>query len=121
MTSHSATVSVSRLGPEECNRENQENRAFKLTPLNAFLAEPAETVSYVLEGTLPAGGLSMLGARPKTGKTTWARTLALAVARGHSVLGRASSQGSVVYLASKRSGESCRDSSRRWVRATNRS
>ncbi len=96
---HSATVSVSRLVPKESNRENQDNRAFKLTPLHTFLAEPAETVSYVLETTLPTGGLSMLGARPKTGKTTWARNLALAVSRGQSVLGRATNPGSVLYLA----------------------
>ncbi len=91
--------SVSRLAPIDNNRENQANRAFKLTRLADLLAEPPESVSYVLQDTLPLAGLSMLGARPKTGKTTWARNLALSVARGEAMLGRATMRGPVAYLA----------------------
>ncbi len=40
-----------------------------------------------------------MAAKPKVGKSTLARNLALAVARGDEFLGRATTQGSVIYLA----------------------
>ncbi len=93
-------VSLSRLALIQNNQENQANRErFRLVSLSDFLAEEPETTRYVWEETLPAGGMSMLGAKPKTGKTTAARNISLAVARGESVLGRGTTAGSVVYLA----------------------
>jgi hypothetical protein len=50
------------------------------------------------EDHLPAGGDSLLGAKPKAGKSTTARGLALAVARGDDFLGCQTSQGTVFYL-----------------------
>ena len=63
------------------------------------MREPEETVSWALDGLLPTGGLSLLAAKPKTGKSTLARCLALAVARGEEFLGRTTVRGAVVYLA----------------------
>ena len=42
---------------------------------------------WVVDGRLPVGGTSILGGRPKVGKTTLARSLALAVVRGEPWLG----------------------------------
>jgi 5S rRNA maturation endonuclease (ribonuclease M5) len=72
---------------------------FNLTLLGDLMKEPDEAVSWLLDGILPSGGLSLLAAKPKTGKSTLARCLALAVARGEEFLGRATLQGPVIYLA----------------------
>ncbi|MEE9201815.1 MAG: AAA family ATPase [Dehalococcoidia bacterium] len=74
-------------------------KGLNLTPLAELLAEPPEAVSWLWESTLPTGGLSILAAKPKVGKSTLARNLALAVARGEEFLGRATTQGPVIYLA----------------------
>jgi len=72
---------------------------FRLTKLGDLLQEPEERTPWLLEGILPAAGVSLLAAKPKTGKSTWARGLALAVARGEPFLGRVTTAGSVLYLA----------------------
>ena len=56
-------------------------------------------MKWAWDKTLPSGGLSILAAKPKVGKSTLARNLALAVARGASFLGRDTAPGSVVLLA----------------------
>ena len=63
-----------------------------------LLNEPEEAVQYVVNDLLPAGGLSLLAGKPKAGKSTLARCLALSVARGESWLGRECRQGTVLYL-----------------------
>ena len=73
--------------------------AFRLTALGDLLAEPDEEVAWTVEDLLPSGGVSLLGAKPKVGKSTTARCLALAVARGEPFLGRKTAQGPVIYLA----------------------
>ncbi len=73
--------------------------AFRLTALGDLLDEPEEDIAWLVQGMLPSGGVSLLGAKPKVGKSTTARCLALAVARGEPFLGRETAQGPVVYLA----------------------
>jgi 5S rRNA maturation endonuclease (ribonuclease M5) len=70
-----------------------------LTSLRDLLSEPEENVSWLLADKLPAGGISILSAKPKVGKSTLARCLALAVARGEPFLGCQTTQGAVIYLA----------------------
>jgi hypothetical protein len=70
-----------------------------LTRLADLLQEPDEQVNYIVEGMLPSGGLSALVAKPKVGKSTLARQLAIAVARGEDFLGRKTVRGKVIYLA----------------------
>jgi AAA domain len=70
-----------------------------LTRLGDLLAEPEETVEWLVDDLLPSGGFSLLAAKPKVGKSTLARCLALAVARGESFLGRATAKGPVIDLA----------------------
>ncbi len=73
--------------------------AFALAPLGQLLAEPEEQAAWLVDGLLPAGGVSLLAAKPKVGKSTLARNMALAVTRGVPFLGRATTRGAVVYLA----------------------
>lgn len=70
-----------------------------LQTMREFLAEPDEVVAWVVDDLLPASGLSELVAKPKVGKSTLARCLAVAVARGTSFLGRAVHVGPVIYCA----------------------
>src|SRR2546426_4133681 len=69
-----------------------------LTHIRDLLAEPDDAVSWLVAGLLPAGGLSVFGGKPKAGKSTTARAIALRVSRGEPVLGRATTAGPVIYL-----------------------
>jgi hypothetical protein len=89
--------SVSRYQPS--TKKGAEAGGFALTRLGDLMAEPQEAVSWLLHGILPAGGLGLLAAKPKTGKSTLARCLALAVANGEPFVGRCTLPGPVIYLA----------------------
>ncbi len=69
-----------------------------LKPLSELLSQPVVPVDYLWEGVLVAGSVSMAAAKSKVGKSTLARNLAIAVARGEPFLGRKTKKGSVVYL-----------------------
>ena len=71
---------------------------FHFTPLSQLLAEAEENTSFLWDQTLPMGGLSICSAKPKVGKSTLARNLAVAVALGHAFLGRQTVKGRVLYL-----------------------
>jgi hypothetical protein len=77
----------------------QATSGFRLTLLRELMSEPEEHVSWLLADKLPAGGLSVLSAKPKVGKSTFARCLSLAVARGEPFLDCATTKGPVIYLA----------------------
>ncbi len=62
-------------------------------------ATPEESVRYIVENLLPSSGLSILAGKPKAGKSTLARQLAVAVAQGNLFLDRATVKGGVLYLA----------------------
>lgn len=80
----------------------------QLTTLSALYAEPEVPMDWVVEDLLLKGGVSLLVAKPKVGKSTLARQLALCVARGSSFLGRKTALGSVIYLAlEERRGDVC--------------
>jgi hypothetical protein len=70
-----------------------------LTSLGDLFREPEESVSWVVDGLLPSAGFSIMAAKPKVGKSTLARDLALSIAQGRSFLDRAVTQGPVIYLA----------------------
>jgi len=70
-----------------------------LTSLAGLLKEPEEKVTWILDGILPAEGLSLMAGKPKAGKSTFARCLALAVAQGQPFMNRATVKGTVLYLA----------------------
>lgn len=71
-----------------------------LTSMGDLLAEPDTAVDYLVEGLIQTGSVNVLAAKPKVGKSTLARQLALAVAQGDDFLGRACpARGTVWYLA----------------------
>jgi len=71
---------------------------FQFTKLVDLIAEPKEEIAYVWASTLPCGGFSILCSKPKVGKSTLARVLAIAVSQGKPFFGRATKQGKVIYL-----------------------
>lgn len=81
------------------NRQNtRESAGLSFTTLPSLLLEPEEQVSFIWEYTLPAGGFSICSAKPKVGKSTMARNLAVCVSKGKSFLGRRTVKGKVLYL-----------------------
>ena len=71
----------------------------KLVKLGELLSRPIVPVDWLWEGKLVAGSVSLIVAKPKVGKSTLARCLALAVARGDPFLGCPVKQGSVLYFS----------------------
>jgi AAA domain len=55
-------------------------------------------VPYVVDGLLTQGGLSILGGKPKSGKSSLSRYLATSVAKGAPFLGRDTEQGDVILV-----------------------
>ena len=72
---------------------------FNLVPIGDLLSLPAVPPDYLVDGLLVRGTVSCVASKPKVGKSTFARRLCLAVARGEAFLGRMSRQGSCIYLA----------------------
>jgi hypothetical protein len=71
----------------------------KLVELGDLLSRPVVPVDWVLQERLAAGSVSIVASKPKVGKSTLARNLALAIARGEPFLGWAVKRGTVLYLA----------------------
>jgi putative DNA primase/helicase len=78
---------------------------FKLTTLGELLNRPQVETDWLWEGRLAAGTVSGAVSKPKVGKSTFARNLALAISRGDPFLGFATSKGLVIYLALEERGE----------------
>ena len=60
---------------------------------------PIEDTAWLVDGLIPEGGVTLLSAKPKAGKSVFARNLALAVARGGRFLGRHCEGGLVLWVA----------------------
>jgi len=72
---------------------------FSFTSLGSLINEPDEELNWIVEGLLPSGGFSIMVAKPKVGKSTLSRQLALNVAQGKEFLGRKTVKGIVLYVA----------------------
>lgn len=94
-----ALLELIRNAPEWTHPKAGNAGGFKLTRLSDLLNEPEETIAWLLADKLPAGGISVLSAKPKVGKSTFARCLSLAVATGEPFLDCATTKGPVIYLA----------------------
>lgn len=70
-----------------------------LIHIDTMLGRERMEQEWVVDGLLPQGGLGLIAAKPKVGKTTLARALAVAVAKGEPFLGRDTTQGPVVYIS----------------------
>jgi hypothetical protein len=79
--------------------EKKELKPMSFTTLGELGALPEDQTRFILEGVLPGSGSSILGSPPKTGKSTFSRALAIAVAQGTSFIGRTTIQGEVLFLA----------------------
>jgi putative DNA primase/helicase len=79
--------------------EWQATNGFALTHLADLLARPDIPVEYVVENFVVAGTVSCVAAKPKVGKSTFARNLCLCVSRGEDFLGLKTKQGECIYLA----------------------
>lgn len=86
--------------PEEGAEEKRDSgHHFNLIWARDIVSTQETEREWIWEGILPAGGLSLVAAKPKVGKTTLALQLAVAVSRGDIFLGRKTRQATVVYLA----------------------
>ena len=96
-----ATVALSQADIDALGRvlPPAASETFTLTSIGDLLHEPEEEVNWLVEGLIPAKSVVVLAAKPKVGKSTAARSMALSVARGDTWLGRACAQGPVWYLA----------------------
>jgi hypothetical protein len=83
---------------KERSEKDRDSTKFRFTRLDELLSEPEEETSFVWENTLPFGGFSICSAKPKVGKSTMARNLAVAISKGKSFLNRAVVRGKVLYL-----------------------
>ncbi len=90
-------------GITECDRmeasQSGNPGGYELIHLGELMARPDAPVDYLVEGLLIAGTVAAVVAKPKVGKSTFARNLALAVSTGRDFLGRKTRQGEVIYLA----------------------
>jgi hypothetical protein len=88
------------LKPEDVGTEQKpQSNGLALTRLGDLLNEPEEQVDWLVDKLLPASGFSLLVAKPKAGKSTLARNLALAVAQGKDFFGKPTQHGPVIYFA----------------------
>jgi len=90
-------ASVGRYAPVPSTAKPADS--FTLSPLAELLARPLVGTDWVWEDRLAAGTVSAVVSKPKVGKSTFARNLCLAVARGESFLGVTTKKGLCVYLA----------------------
>jgi hypothetical protein len=67
--------------------------------IGSLLAEPDEVLRWLVNGLLLLGGTSLLVSKPKVGKSTLVRDLALCVGCGLRFLGREVTPGAVLYVA----------------------
>ncbi len=78
--------------------ESQTTSGFSLPLLADLLARPDVPVEWVVENLLVAGTVSCVAAKPKVGKSTFARNLCLRVSRGEDFLGLKTKQGECIYF-----------------------
>jgi len=90
---------LDRAAPFTAVTATRSRTGFVLTRLSDLLNKLDAPVDYVLENVLVAGGVSGVFAKPKVGKSTFARNLCLAVARGEDFLGFRTKKGECIYLA----------------------
>jgi hypothetical protein len=77
----------------------------RLYSVPELLARPRDEYQWLVENRLRRGGVSILGGRPKAGKSTLARCLAASVVNGEPWLGSPTKQGPVVYFALEEQAE----------------
>lgn len=77
----------------------RQKQKLELIRLGELLSEPIPDRQWVVDGLLLNGGFSLLCGKPKSGKSSLSRCLALSVARGQPFLDRKVERGPVLLLA----------------------
>jgi hypothetical protein len=67
-------------------------------PLSEIMVEEVDT-DFIWDGVLPAGGVAILAAPPKIGKSHLVLDLALAISEGREIFGHQAKKGRVIYYA----------------------
>jgi hypothetical protein len=80
-----------------------------LVSVGDLLGESDSRTRWVVDQRLPAEGLGLLAGKPKAGKSTLARCLALHVSRGGRWLGFSTTPGGVIYLALEEKRQEVKD------------
>jgi len=68
-------------------------------PYSTFTDGKPTVIPYVIDGLLPKAAFSVIGAKPKHGKSSFARIEAVAVAKGQTFLDRPTTQGEVLLCS----------------------
>lgn len=79
--------------------EERPQHHFNLIPAQSLISSDEPETEWLWEGILTDGGLGLVVAKPKVGKTTLSLNLAVQVSLGGIFLGRKTQKGPVVYLA----------------------
>lgn len=90
------------------NPHNLQEGGLSLTSLKDLYDEPEQTVDWLVENLLPMGGVSVIGGKPKAGKSTTVRNLIICVAKGVPFLNFPVTQGPVIYCAFEEKREEVR-------------
>src|SRR5262245_14100822 len=72
---------------------------YRLVNLARAMSAPRAQHQWIVQKLLRSSGLSLLAGKPKSGKSTLARQLAVSVARGVPFLGRPTRVAPVLYVA----------------------
>jgi hypothetical protein len=70
-----------------------------IKPYLTFSEGVPTRIPYCIDGLLPEGGFSILGAKPKSGKSSMSRCEAVAVAKGIPFLGRDTVRGETILIS----------------------
>lgn len=90
---------VTPLSTQPSNSPAASPSGFAFTAWDTLVTEPEEEVAWVWDGVLATSSTSLLVSKPKVGKSTFARNVALLVASGGEFLGRPITPGPVLYLS----------------------
>ena len=99
--------------PHTYREEREQKQGLLLIAADELLDEEDIEPPDLVAGLLPEAGLSIVGAKPKVGKSTWVRCLCIAVAQGTEFMNRPVRQGGVIYLALEEKRREVREHFRR--------
>jgi hypothetical protein len=106
---HEATAAIrSAYAKEAKHPPRLETKAFKWQQIGQFMRD-AKATSWLVDGLLSHGGMSVIAGPPKSGKSTLVRQLAKAVCNGTEFLGRKCKKGPVLHIALEEQEETLKD------------
>lgn len=84
---------------QEVTLLKKSSQKLQLTSIKELIEKPQIENDFLVKGLLDLSNTSVLGGKPKSGKTTYAKALAFCVASGKPFMGRETKMGAVCYLA----------------------